>query len=763
MGKERSLSSGQSRKRVSPPQKRRRVTVGRVLAYIALAILALILIGLATFAVVLYSIPVPEAKNLSFSFSESSHIIDRNGVLIATYSPAEKRVYKPLAEISPLLQQAVISVEDHRFYEHYGIDLNGLARAVWDYVTTGQIQGGGSTLTQQLAREGFYLTKEVNLTRKIKEIMLAFRIEQSYSKGQILELYLNAVYYGQNAFGAEAAALTYFGKHASEVNLAEAAWLAGVINVPSVLGSPDNREAAKERQELVLYRMKTYRMIDEGEYDQASSMELTFSESAIHLESDAPYFITWVRGILEGKYPSEILLKGGLTIQTSLDLTMQRWANEAITEAYRYWTEDQGELDPTMKDDEGVTQPQGALVALDPKTGDVLAMTGGRDWNETEVNRVLRARQPGSAFKIFDYTAAIDKKIINPATRLVSEEIDLNGWKPNEYTGVAEGGSASYAGEMTVREAIKKSSNVIAIKVALQVGLENVIEYAHKMGITAELPPYPSLAIGGVEVTPLEMAQAYAVLANMGSSVQANPIRKITDREGTVLEDNPPLLTQVLSPATCYVMTDLFKGVYQNTGYAIVDGLIAAAKTGTTDEFKDAWFCGYTPNIVAVARNGNDYDYVPFRMKNIGAWIPATIWHDFMIKVATIQPSEDWRMPPGVIRKDGEVYLVGTENMVTATPSTPTVNITATPSWIPTQTPSWLLPPSSPSPLPTPSPSPTPTTSPIPTSSPSFFPTPKPTPTPTTPTPRPTPTPTPTPTKPPITETPSWLLPQIPN
>lgn len=765
LSKERSLRSGQSRKRVPPPQKRRRVTVGRVLAYIALAILALILIGLATFAVVLYSIPVPEAKNLSFSFSESSQIIDRNGALIATYSPAEKRVYKPLAEISPLLQQAIIAVEDHRFYEHYGIDVNGLARAVWDYATTGQVQGGGSTLTQQLAREA-YLTKEVNLIRKFKEIMLAFRIEQAYSKEQILELYLNAVYYGQNAYGAEAAALTYFGKHASELNLAEAAWLAGVINVPSVLGSPDNRDAAKERQELVLNRMKTYRMINEGEYDQAVATELIFSESAIRLESDAPYFVTWVRGILEEKYPSEVLLKGGLTIQTSLDLQMQRWANEAITEAYRYWTEDQGELDPTIKDDEGVSQPQGALVALDPKTGDVLAMTGGRDWNETEVNRVLRARQPGSAFKIFDYTAAIDKKIINPATRLVSEEIDLNGWKPNEYTGVAEGGSASYAGEMTVREAVKKSSNVIAIKVALQVGLDNVIAYAHKMGITAELPPYPSIAIGGVEVTPLEMAQAYAVLANMGSSVQANPIRKITDREGTVLEDNPPLLTQVLSPATSYVMTDLFKGVYQNTGYAVVDGLIAAAKTGTTDEFKDAWFCGYTPNIVAVARNGNDYDYVPFKMKNIGAWIPATIWHDFMVKIATIQPSEDWPMPPGVIRKDGEVYLVGTENMVTVTPSTPTVNITATPSWIPTQTPSWLLPPPSPSPTPTPSPSPspTPTMPPIPTSSPSFFPTPKPTPTPTptTPTPRPSPspspTPLPTPTKPPITETPSWLL-----
>ena len=176
LGKERSLRSSQSRKRVSPPQKRRRVTVGRVLAYIALSILALILIGLATFAVVLYSIPVPDAKDLSFSFSESSQIIDRNGTLIATYSPAEKRVYKPLAEISPLLQQALIAVEDHRFYEHNGIDLNGLARAVWDYVTTGQVQGGGSTLTQQLAREA-YLTKEVNLTRKFKEIMLAFRIE----------------------------------------------------------------------------------------------------------------------------------------------------------------------------------------------------------------------------------------------------------------------------------------------------------------------------------------------------------------------------------------------------------------------------------------------------------------------------------------------------------------------------------------------------------------------------------------------------------
>jgi 1A family penicillin-binding protein len=747
-------------------RKPRKTTFGRVLAYIALGVLALILIGLAAFAVILYTIPVPAAKDLTFTFSESSQIVDRNGTLIATYSPDEKRVYKPLSEISPLLQNALIAVEDHRFYEHSGIDTNGIARAVWDYVTTGEVQGGGSTLTQQLAREAYKLSKEVSVMRKIKEIMLAFRIEQAYSKEQILELYLNAVYFGQNAYGAEAAALTYFGKHASEVNLVESAWLAGVINAPSVLGAPENREAAKQRQELVLDRMKTYRFITEGEFDQAMSADLNFSETAIKLESDAPYFVTWVKGILEGSFDGEVLKKGGLTVETTLDLRMQRWATEAMSEAYKYWTDEKGLLDPSWQY-EGVSQPQGALVALDPKTGGILAMSGGRDWNQTEVNRTLRARPPGSSFKIFDYSAAIDKKIVTPATKLVSEAIDVSGWKPTEYTGDFEPGSQFFYGEMSVRDAIKKSSNVIAVKVALQVGLENVIEYAHKMGIQSELQPYPSVAIGSMAVTPLEMAQAYAVLANMGNAVEANPILKITNREGTVLEDNTtPKLTPVLSPATCYIMTDLFKGVYQNTGYAYIDDYIAAGKTGTTDYFLDAWFCGYTPNIVVVTRNGHDYDELiqDFQYKNIGAWIPATIWYDFMVKVAEVEPSEDWPMPTGVIRKDGEVFLVGTENMATKTPTTPTVNITVTPSWIATQTPSWLFPTPSPPPSPMPStPSPHPHPTPTPTKShlPKFPPKGPPTTTP-TPKPKPSPTPSPTPTRPPITETPSWLLPRTP-
>lgn len=713
---------------------KKRRSFWRILAYILIGLLSLIIIGLGVFVYYLYTIPIPQ--DLTFSFSESSTILDRNGKLIATYSPAEKRIYKSLDEISPYLQKAVIAVEDHRFYEHSGIDIRGILRAFWNDLFYGQVVEGASTITQQLAREAF-LTKEVSLSRKIKEIMVAFRLEQRYSKNEILESYLNAVYFGQNAYGAEAAALTYFGKHAKDLNLAEASWLAGVINAPSILGSPEHRDLALERQKEVLSKMKVYRFIDEGEYDEALGTQLVFSESAIKLESEAPYFVDLVRMELEQKYSTNILLKGGLTIYTTLDLQMQRWANEAVDETYKYW-EDEGVLDPELRDEKGVKQPQGALVALDPRTGDVLAMVGGRDWFETKYNRALAPRQPGSSFKIFDYTAAIENRIVTPATVLVSEEIDVNGWKPTEYTGDVDPGVKKYYGPLTVRDALRVSSNIIAIKVSLQVGLDKVIEYAHKMGVTVDIPPYPSIAIGAAEIPPLEMAQAYGVLANYGKLVPATVIRKIVDREGNVLEDNPPRPQQVISPATAYVMTDLFKTVYRNTRRAYVEGLIAAGKTGTTDRFQDAWFIGYTPDIVVAVCNGNDSRDIPFITKyNIGAGIPATMWHAFMVKAKEVLSNEDWVMPQGVVRKDGEVFLAGTENMAT---STPTAVVTQTPSWI-TQTPSWLIPPSptqtlTPSFTPTPTPT-TPTTPttltptlspPSPTLTPSSSPTPSPSP-----------------------------------
>lgn len=705
------------------------------MAYITLSFLGLLILALGAFAIMLYSLPLP--SDLTFRFSESSHILDRNGQLIATYSPAEKRVYKPLAEISPLLQKAVIAVEDHRFYEHSGIDLNGILRAVWGYFTGQPDTGGGSTITQQLAREAF-LTKEVTLVRKIKEIMVAFRLEQKYSKQEILEYYLNAVYFGQNAYGAEAAALTYFAKHAKDLNLAEAAWLAGVINAPSIFGSPENREAAKERQEWVLHQMKVYGFVDEASWEAAMSTELMFSESAIRLESDAPYFVDWVRALLEEKYSANFLLQGGLTIYTSLDLQLQRWANEAMEEAYKYW-EEEGVLDHELKDERGVTQPQGALVALDPKTGGVLAMVGGRDWYETKYNRAMAPRQPGSSFKIFDYAAALEKRIVTPATILVSEEIDVNGWKPTEYTGDVDPGAKHFYGPLTVREALRVSSNVIAVKVALQVGLETVIEYAHKMGVTAEIPPYPSIAIGSAEISPLEMAQAYSVLANLGKLQVATPIFRVVDREGNILEEYKPAPQQVINSSTAYVLTDLFKNVYRNTRRAYVEGLIAAGKTGTTDRFQDAWFIGYTPNIVVAVCNGNDSRDIPFITGyNIGAGIPSTIWHAFMERAKAVLPNDDWEMPPGVLRKNGELFIAGTEFMVTFTPTTPTVPVN-------TETPSWLLP-TSPSVSPTGTPTfSSPTPSPSPSQTPSF-------------------TPTPTSSPPPVnTETPSWLIPPSPT
>jgi len=579
----------------------------------------------------------------------TTEIYDRNGYLLAQlYS--EFRYFTPLEKIPQHLINAVIATEDKNFWNHKGVDAMSSLRAIWHNLRSGELREGGSTITQQLVRS-LYLSPEPTLKRKLTEIVLAMRMEQKYSKEKILEMYLNQVYFGSGAYGVEAASLTYFGKHAEELDLAESALLAGLITAPSRLSPYIDEQACRERQKLVLERMRKNVMITESEMQEALDFSLDFQDKSLK-PWKASYFVDYVREILEDEFGPEKLYAGGLKVYTSLDLELQEFAEAAIQEGIVYWKE-AGVWPEGLADASGISQPQVALVAIDPKGGDILAMVGGTDYSKTQFNRALSLRQPGSAFKIFVYSTALETGTLKPSDVLVSEPINIDGWSPSEYRENPFSGKRYY-GTLTVREAIVKSSNIAAVKVALKTGLEPIIETARSMGITSELQPLPSMAIGSMEVRPLEMAQAYGVLATGGFKSDLRPILKVEDWQGHVLKETTPKKERVLSEKTCMQLTDYFRSVIATTKAYIPD-LPSAGKTGTNDFFRDAWFCGYTPNISCVVWTGNDNSSVNFSTRyNIGMYLPASFWGNFMKQALMKLPPEDF--PQGGMERTA-VYI----------------------------------------------------------------------------------------------------------
>ncbi|MHB1042880.1 MAG: transglycosylase domain-containing protein [Eubacteriales bacterium] len=586
-----------------------------------LVIVNFIIAGCSIKSLILPEAPVPAA------------IYDVNGEFIGSVS-RENRLPVSLDNVSRYMQEAIVAIEDSRFYSHHGIDPFGVARAAVRDIQAGRIVEGGSTITQQLAKN-LYLSQNRSIWRKLKELVLTVQLERKYTKKEILEMYLNQIYFGQGAYGIEAAARTYFNKPAKELGLAESAMLAGIPRAPSLYAPSQNWEAAKERQATVLDRMKELGIIDS---EKAKSAEEEFLQPAKAQRNFqiAPYFVSEIVNSFEKNSGggSEKLYSGGLSVYTTLDLKMQEAAEKAIAVGL-------SGLDPKL---------EGALVAVDPRTGDIRAMVGGRDFSRSQYNRALAVIQPGSSFKPFLYAAAIDSRYTAGSTitcePIVFKRPGETTYQPRDYQG------GYHYRPFTLKEALYTSDNVVAVRLNDMLGPDKTVSCARRMGIESPLNPVLSLPLGTSEVTPLEMARAFGVLANNGVKASTRSVLEIRDRSGRIIESHRASLEPVIDGKTAYIVTDMLTAVLQPGGTAAnVAGLIsrpAAGKTGTTENFRDAWFVGYTPELAAAVYIG--YDDKSKSVGATGGQMAAPIWAGFMGEALKDKPVTDFFMPDGLVR-----------------------------------------------------------------------------------------------------------------
>ncbi len=572
----------------------------------------------------------------------SSQVFDRHGRLITTLHSDQNRLPIDINKVPQNLQNAFIAAEDNRFYDHIGIDPIGILRAIVTNLTNHGIAQGGSTITQQLAKNAF-LSQEQTLKRKVQEAMLALEIEHKYSKKEILEMYMNQIYFGQGAYGIQTAAKTYFNKDVDQLSLTQCAMLAGLPKSPNYYSPFNNLKEAEARKNVVLDQMAKYGYITTAQAEEAKKASLELSQNKqTAANSETESFIDYVSQQVAAKYGDDALYKEGLKIYTTLDTEKQHAAVKAMRD-----------LPDNYTDANGLTQPQGALVSIDPQTGYILAMVGGR--GQDSFNRASMAvRQPGSAFKPFVYLTALQDDM-TPDSTMEDKKVSYGGWSP-------QNSEKSYGGTMTLRQALALSVNTIAVQLADKVGTEKIINNAKKMGITTLVDKGSpndnnlAMALGGLTrgVTPLEMASAYGTFANKGVHVKPTAIIKILDRNGNVIEDtsnNKADATRVMSEREAYEMTSMLEGVIDHgTGTAAAIGQPAAGKTGTTDDNKDAWFVGYTPTIVTAVWIGDDTGSHSLG-EVYGGTIPARIWHDYMVSAVDGESTKDFSVPEGMARQ----------------------------------------------------------------------------------------------------------------
>lgn len=569
---------------------------------------------------------------------QSTKIFDRDGELIDELFQ-ERRTPVDIEDLPEHVPQAFIAVEDKRFYQHGALDLRGIARAA----ITGR--GGGSTITQQLARNMFeeQIGFERAYTRKLKEARVSMELEEVYSKDQILEAYMNQVNYDHGWRGIETASQNYFGKPATQINPAEAALLAAIVNRPAYYNPLRNPERAQSRRNLVLSLMANQGYLSEADAEKWKQEPLPTERKGTVVGVNAPYFVEWVREVLDDRFGPR-LYSGGLRVHTTLDLDIQRVARETM-EAGWARLEAAGARGPKFEAvmAEGGTEGsetqyiQGAFIALEPQTGAIRALIGGRDFGDSRFNRATQAvRQPGSTFKPFVYLAALESGI--PASHVMYDAplmIDMpdgSTYSPSNY-------DPEFRGPLTLRDALKWSVNTIAVQLGQEIGVETAAQAARRMGIRTEIPPYPSTAIGAAGVVPLQLAEAYATIANGGIRVPSWAIERVTDADGRVLwEPRRPSPELVVDSLATAILRDMLRTVVDNgTGYNARNPQLgnlpyevpAAGKTGTTNENADVWFAGFTPDLVAVNWFGFD------RRKRIlanatGGGYGAPVWGQFM-------------------------------------------------------------------------------------------------------------------------------------
>lgn len=631
---------------VQQQKPRRRLHLKTVLGWFLIVLVALAILGCGTVALLFahYSAQVPPTGSLFIESPKASQIYDRNDQLLSSVYFAENRLPKQLSQISEVAIKALIASEDERFFIHGPIDFKGLVVSLIIDPLRGKGVRGASTLTQQLGRQAILHDLDVTVARKLKEIIVAYRLEEQYTKEEILEMYLNYMYFGSGLYGIEAASLGYFGISASDLDLAQSAMIIGILPAPSAYSPYVNLEKARERQHVVLAKMVRNHYISQEEADTAYAEELTLKNGMKSPYGSIGWFVDYVKSIVQEQYGAEMLYQGGLRIYTTIDPKLQEAAMSAVQKVWNQAKKDKVFVE-SDRDALGVFQPQAALVSVDPKTGYILAMVGGTNYDETNYNRVLAARQPGSTFKLFDYTAAIDNGVTFPSEIVTSQETDFGGWNPPEWIGTNQ-----WFGPISIANAIKESSNIVAAKTALRAGLERVIYYARKMGVTSTLKPYASIAIGSFEVTPLEMVEAYSTVANGGLRITPYPIRRIETQNGTVIERHNFAATRVVPASTAWVIQSMLRGVYENTYNARISGLQAAGKTGSTNDWHDAWYDGFTPNLCTVIHVGADAARAQMSaIRNAGSRFPAMTWKAYMQEAIKLYKQDNFAgMPEGV-------------------------------------------------------------------------------------------------------------------
>ena len=661
--------------------------------FAALAGLALAILLVAVFMRYIFSGLPPVYEMEEYTPSLTTKVFDRNNKLIHEFS-IEKRSMVPLEDIPVDLQNAVVAMEDRDFFSHPGFSIRGIVRAGLYDLLTGRAKQGASTLTQQLSR-GVFLTQEKKLIRKIREIILAIQIEHQFSKREILQLYLNEICLGSGAYGVKAAAKKYFNKELSELTTGEAALLVGLIPAPGRYNPFANPTLAKQRRDLVLEVMHQQNYISQEELDKAKQEPLP-EKPPVAETAPGQYFIEHIRRLLEPKYGMDVLWKAGLNIYTTVDIDQQAAAEKIMNEALQRYDEQvakglgieidphdtEAEADPTDDTEAAPKDPQaeyprlqGAFMVRDVKSGAVRVLVGGRGFDESKFNRATQAkRQPGSSFKPYVWMAALEKGY-TPATLVkdlptmfyfdgrnwhtFDENADLysldlakesfiasknfNVWVPQNYGGRNEGW-------ITLRKALEKSKNLVAVNLIDAVGVPAVVRVARRAGITAALPRVPALALGVSVVAMDEHLAALTTFANGGIHTDNYYIERVEDANGRILEQHVPVEEAAFSPQNSYLLINMMKGVVQRGSGAYVSrlGRNIAGKTGTTQSHRDMWFVGMTPHTAAAAWMGYDDDTSHEKGARFTGSTTARWWTSIMEQVLKDEPNDDFAVPEGI-------------------------------------------------------------------------------------------------------------------
>lgn len=604
-----------------------------------LFLLSSIFLGLILY---LQAQPLPD-----ITIERTTFIYSSDGQVLDDIHSGENRLYVPISKIPDSLIDATVAIEDRKFYSHFGFDIIRIGGAIIEDIKQMSKAQGASTITQQLAKN-LYLTQEKTWTRKFKEILLALQLELQFSKDEILEMYLNEIYYGHSANGVQLAANIYFGKDVSDLSLAESSMLAGIPKGPSYYSPFVDFETAKERQKNVLQAMVSENYITQAEADAAYNTELVFKDPNDKVfDTKAPYFRDYVIYQLKNNYSlsEEQIYSGGLKVYTTLDAKMQQYAEETIQEKIP-----------------AESLLQTALISIEPSTGYIKSMVGGRDYSLSQYNRVFANRQPGSTFKPVLYLAALENGF-TPVTKYKSEPTIFTFENEKTYQPTNYGDSYPNK-EVDLRYALTHSDNIYAVKTHLDIGMDKLVDMSERLGITTELNPYPSLALGSQEVSPFEITKAYSTIANQGNRVEPTAILKIEDHEGNIIFQQESIEeVEVASAQSTFILTYLMEGVFEpgGTGYYVADRLKRpiAGKTGTTDY--DSWLIGYSPQLVTGLWMGYD-DNSP--LSNSEAVVTKEIWADYMEKAHKEIPPQFFMVPEGVtsLYIDPVTGMVATEN-----------------------------------------------------------------------------------------------------